>query len=236
MLFPHMPMIPVASKGRKVQETSVSAGGLGVSPRSKNPPLRIGERDIGGEVKGFGGKAPNLRWPLLSAAILAGLVTLVLTACGATSTATDWTFGKSLAVRVKEIRLTEEVRYSFEGKHYVVKPSQADRTLAAAYVELRTREANVVYLSVNKDTIRLRDEKYLDYRSTDPFQERAEVADTAPREDALVPFIWGDVSLPKQCGNTPYCELKGWVLFEVPRDIKFYQLIWDTGDTIYLYF
>ncbi|MSQ21856.1 MAG: hypothetical protein EXR53_00900 [Dehalococcoidia bacterium] len=183
---------------------------------------------------------PMIRRHLLSVAILAGLVTLLLTACGATSTATDWTFGKSLAIRVKEIRLTEDVLYSFDGKHYVVKPSQPDRTLAAAYVELRTREANVVYLSINKDTIRLRgvDDKknYLDYRSTDPFLERAEVAATGSREDALVPFIWGEVSLPQQCGNMPYCELKGWVLFEVPRDVKFYQLIWDTGDTIYLYF
>ena len=162
---------------------------------------------------------------------------MVLTACGATSTATDWTFSTSLAVRVKEIRFTEEVRYSSnDGKHYLVKPSQEDRTLAAAFVEVRTREANMVFLSINKDTIRLRDGKYLDYRAIDPFQEVSEVTEAGPGENALVPFIWGDVSLPYQCGSTPYCELKGWILFEVPRDIKFHQLIWDTGDTVYLYF
>ena len=176
------------------------------------------------------------RLPLLSAIILTGLIALVATACSATSTATDWFFGKSLAIRVKEIRLAEEVRYSFDGKHYLIKPSQEDRTLAAAYLEVRTREANVVFVSVNKDTLRLRDKQYLDYRSTDPFLERSEVAETAPGEDALIPFIWGDVSLPKQCGDTPYCELTGWVLFEVPRTVQFYQLIWDTSDTIYLYF
>ncbi len=177
-----------------------------------------------------------IRWPLLSAVILTGLISLVVTACSATSSATDWTFGKSLAIRVKEIRLAEDIRYSFEGKHYVVKPSQADRILAAAYMEVRTRETNVVFISVNKDTLRLRDATYLDYRSTDPFVERTEVPDAGPGEDALVPFIWGDVALPKQCGDTPYCELKGWIIFEIPRDAKFYQLIWDTGETIYLYF
>jgi len=178
-----------------------------------------------------------IRRPLLISVILVGLVTMVFTACSATSTATDWTFATSLVVRVKEIRLTEEVRYSSDdGKHYVVKPSQENRTLAAAFVEVRTREANVVYLSVNKDTIRLRDGKYLDYRAIDPFQERSEVAEAEPGENALVPFVWGEVSLPNQCGSTPYCELKGWVLFEVPRDIKFHQLIWDTGDTVYLVF
>ncbi|MSQ22216.1 MAG: FAD-binding oxidoreductase [Dehalococcoidia bacterium] len=35
---------------RKVQGTSVPAGGLGVSPRIENPPLRDGEGDTGGEV------------------------------------------------------------------------------------------------------------------------------------------------------------------------------------------
>ena len=176
-------------------------------------------------------------WILPCAAILVALGTLSLLGCNATSTATDWTFGKSLAIQVKEIRLAEDVRYSHDGKHYAVRPSQQDRNMAAALVVLRTRGANVVYLSVGKDTVRLRDSKYLDYRSADPFQERVEVAEAGPTEDTIVPFIWGDVSLPTECGGgVPYCELKGWVLFEVPRDIKFYQLIWDTGDTVYLYF
>ena len=178
---------------------------------------------------------PMRHWLSSFAIFIAGLAVLVLPACGATS-ATDWYNGNSLAIRVKEIRLTEEVRYSDEGKHYVVKPSQEGHTLAVAYLEVRTREANVAYLSVNKDTVKLRDTKFLDYQATDPFQERNEVAEAGPREDTLIPFIWGEVSLPKQCGDTPYCELKGWVLFEVPRGVKFYQLIWDTADTIYLSF
>ena len=46
-----------APKARRVQGTSVPDGGLGVSPRSKNPPLRHGEGDTGGEVKDFWDKA-----------------------------------------------------------------------------------------------------------------------------------------------------------------------------------
>lgn len=176
--------------------------------------------------------------PLLSFAVVlaAVLLTLAAQACRSTASATDWFFGDSLAVRVKEIRLTDDVRYAHEGKHYQLRPKEEGRTLAAAYLELRARESNVVYLSVNKDTVKLRDKKYLDYRSMDPFQERAEVAEAGPREDTMTPFIWGDVSLPRQCGTLPNCELKGWVVFEVPKDIKYYQLIWDTGDTVYLYF
>ncbi len=164
------------------------------------------------------------------------ILLMALSACSATATATDWFFGNTLAIRTKEIRLAEEVRYSDGGKHYVVRPKDSTRTLAVAYLEVRNRQANVVIMSINKDTVRLRDTKYLDYTPIDPLQDRAEVPEAGPREDTMAPFLWGNVSLPQQCGDQPYCELKGWVIFEVPRDIKFYQLVWDTGDTIYLYF
>ena len=172
----------------------------------------------------------------LFATIIAGLVTLTLTACGATPNATDWVFGESLMIRVKEVRLAEDVSYSFDGKHYRIQPGQDGRTLAAASLEVRTHGANVTYFSVSKDTVRLRDDTYLDYRSIDPFQERSEVAEASPGEDTVTPFIWGDVELRASCGGLEFCELNGWVLFEVPRDIKLFQLIWDTGDSIYLRF
>lgn len=177
----------------------------------------------------------RLFWTL---ATLAGMAILALSACNATSSGTDWFFGDSLAMRVKEIRLVEEVRYmSEEGKHYLIRPSQEGRTLAAARLEIRNREANLVYLSVTKDSVRLRDDKYLDYRSIDPLQERQETAETGPRENTLIPFIWGQVELPPKCGEPQMpCELTGWMLFEVPRGIKFYQLIWEATDTIYLSF
>ena len=50
----------VDSKVRRVQETSVPTGGLGVSPRFKTPPLRVGEGDTGGEVKDFWDKAEDI--------------------------------------------------------------------------------------------------------------------------------------------------------------------------------
>ena len=63
------------------------------------------------------------------------------------------------------------------------------------------------------------------------------MAETGPGEDTIIPFIWDDVELPMTCGEPEMsCELTGWMLFEVPRDIKFYQLIWDAADTIYMRF
>ena len=167
---------------------------------------------------------------------IAGIVTLTLSACGATPNATDWVRGESLMIRVKEVRLAEDVSYSFDGKHYRVQPGQEGRTLAAASLEVRNHGSNVSYFSVSKDAIRLRDTKNLDYRAIDPFQERSELAEASSGEDTIIPFIWGEVELRAKCGELEYCELRGWVLFEVPRDIKFNQLIWDTGDSIYLRF
>lgn len=174
----------------------------------------------------------------LAVAALAGMAILALPACSGSSSGTDWFFGDSLAIRVKEMRLAEEVRYTDEeGKHYLIRPSQEGRSLAAARLEIRNREANLVYLSVTKDSVRLRDDKYLDYLSIDPLQERRETAETGPRENTLIPFIWGQVELPPKCGEPQMpCELTGWMLFEVPSNIKFYQLIWEATDTIYLRF
>ena len=173
----------------------------------------------------------------LAVTILTGMTILALSACGATSNATDWTFGDSLVIRVKEMRLVKEVRYFDGEKHFLIQPSQEDRTLAAAHLEIRNREANLVYLSVTKDSVKLRDDEYLDYTPIDPFEERQEVAEAGPGEDTIIPFIWDDVELPRTCGEPEMpCELTGWMLFEVPRDIKFYQLIWDATDTIYMRF
>ena len=174
---------------------------------------------------------------LLIVVAVTGLVVLALSGCSTTSNATVWFTGRSLVLRVREIRLTETVSYSVGENHYVMRPSQADRVLAAAFLEIQNREANVVYFEVDKESIRLRDDDFLDYRAIDPFQEREEVPEAEPGENALYPFIWGEVGMPRTCGAQDLpCELSGWVFFEVPRDIKFYQLIWEAGDTIYLRF
>ena len=218
------------------------------------------------------------------AATLAGIAVLSLSAC-TTSTATDWVAGRSLLARVKEVRSVEEVRYTDQGKHYMIRPSQEDRQLAAAHLEIRNSEATVVYLSVDKDSVRLRDDTFIDYTAINPIQDyltlgevdalvaggvfasraaffanrddpdgetdqekldnlndslgivRQEVAETGPDEDDVVPFIWGSVELPPKCGEPVMdCQLVGWMIFEVPLNTEYYQLIWEAADIIYLEF
>lgn len=181
----------------------------------------------------------------LSLLLMAIGLLLALAGCGSsTSAATEWTFGDSLAIRAKETRFVPEVRYSMSDTHYLIKPTQEDRTILAAYLEVFNRQANLVYLSIHKNSLRLTDQHYFEYRPLDPFQDRTQVDRAAPGENTLVPFIWADgsdiapsISMPAKCGQrNENCQLVGWVLFEVPKSIKPTQLIWEAADTIYLYF
>ena len=66
----------------------------------------------------------------------------------------------------------------------------------------------------------------------------------AAGEESLVPFLWADgsdetptIQLNQICdaAGSP-CELVGWLFFEVPKDIEYYQFIWETGDNVYMPF
>ena len=180
--------------------------------------------------------------------MLLSAVTVGLSACSTTSQATDWEFGDALVVRVKEVRLTEEVAYAMEiegeQKHYVIRPVGKGRVIAAARIEVRNRQASMVIMPINKESARLRDSEFFDYQPIDPFNERQELDEGLVDEDTLVPFIWADgsreapvIELPQSCdeAGSP-CELVGWMFFEVPRDIEFYQFVWEAADNIYLRF
>lgn len=170
---------------------------------------------------------------------------LALVGCGSsTSAATEWTFGDSLAIRAKETRFVSEVRYSISDTHYLIKPTQENRAILAAHLEVFNRQANLVYLSVHKNSLRLTDQNYFEYRPLDPFQDRIEVEAGGGGENSLIPFIWADgsaiaptINMPSTCGaNNQNCQLVGWVFFEVPKSTKPTQLVWEAADTIYLYF
>ncbi len=142
------------------------------------------------------------------------------------------------------MRLVDEVAYSIGDNHYVLRPSQEGRMIAAARLEMRNRQANVVFLSIDAQSARLRDAEFFDYRPLNPFQDRSDVAEALPSDGRLLPFLWGDgspeapsVELHENCDEAGRpCELVGWMLFEVPSDIEYYQFIWETADTIFMRF
>lgn len=128
--------------------------------------------------------------------------------------------------------------------HYVINPSQPDRLILAVHLEVFNRQANVVYLSIHQNDLSLMDKTSLQYPALDPFNQRTVVSQAGPAENTLLPFIWADgsdiaptITMPAKCGaGNQNCELVGWVFFEVPKNTKPSQLVWDAADTIYLTF
>jgi hypothetical protein len=175
---------------------------------------------------------------------VAGIAIAAISACSGTPTATEWTFGDSLAMRVREVRLVDEMGYALGDGHYVVEPRGDDRVLAAALLQIRNRQTNVTYLAVDSDSFNLVDGNGLAHRPVDPFQQAREVLEAVAGENAMAPFIWADgselapvVELRAECGGDGVgCELIGWVFFEVPPGIEFDQLVWEAADTIHLRF
>ena len=171
------------------------------------------------------------------ALVLLGLLLLLALGCSSEARGTDWYFGNVLVVRVTDLRQAEEVRFSDGDKHYVIRGSQEGRQLAALKVEVRNREANIVFLSIGKDSVTLRDKGDVGYKPIDYLELRTEVSETHPRENAFSPFLWGDIELPSRCGEPlQACQLAGWVIFEVPRDLKPDLVLWEAADTIYVRF
>lgn len=184
------------------------------------------------------------RVPKLVVSAVAGIALAAISACSGAPNATDWYFGDSLAMRVKEVRLVDQIGYALGDGHYVVEPRGDGRLLAAALLQIRNRQTNVVILSVNQDSFSLVDSNDLAFRPVDPFQQAREVPEAVAGENAMAPFIWADgsefapvVELRAECGGDGVgCELIGWVFFEVPPGIEFKQLIWEAADTIHLRF
>ena len=186
---------------------------------------------------------PRVMWLTLLAPLM-----ILAAACGNTVPVGEWFFGQTLAINIQDLQRVQELRYTAEDKQWVVRPTRDGYEIAAVQLSVRNRQAAVSILSIGKESLRMSDDKFLDYNAVDPFTQRMEVAASAdpiggasPILDKHVPFIWGPVDLPQQCFNTTTnviegCELKGWVLFEIPKDVGVSQVVWETSDVIYIRF
>ena len=173
----------------------------------------------------------------LTAATVLGLVLLLTTACSGTPRGTDWYRGNNLVTRVTDLQHTDEVGFAEEGKHYVIRPTQENATLAVVKMEVRNVEGNIAFLSIREDSITLRDKDQEDYTAINYLERREEVQESHPKENAFSPFLWGDIELPGECGEPLQpCQLVGWLVFEVPNEVDPLLVLWEAADTIYVRF
>ena len=170
------------------------------------------------------------------------LLLLIVVGCDSTAKATDWHFGDALAARVKQIKSTDKIIYMSSGNQYIIEPSQSDRQLTVAQLQFMNKEASTLFMTVNRDTITLRDNDYVDYLPLNPFVNRKILSERQSVSE-FSPFLWADGSenapiivLPTKCGNAENCEIVGWVVFETPKSITYNELIFNSADIIHMRF
>ena len=165
-----------------------------------------------------------------------GVVALGLVIGGALTLTSDdvprgqWFYGDSMAINFQDFQRLPEVRYAEGEDHWVVRPQSEDNELIAVRLDVRNRASAETLFTVDEKALRLRDRDYLEYYPVNPLEQREPAPGPSPLEGRNVPFIWGPVSLPHEW------KVEGWVLFEVPRGTAVSQIVWETGDTIYIHF
>ncbi|PKB67488.1 MAG: hypothetical protein BZY82_03095 [SAR202 cluster bacterium Io17-Chloro-G3] len=173
--------------------------------------------------------------------LLLGVLLLLAVGCSGDPKGTQWYYGNTLIARVTDLRFAEEVGFLDEDLHYIIRSSNEERALAAVKMEVRARDVNVVYLSINEDAVTLRDTDEVEFTPINYLERREEISKPHDREGVFSPFLWGDIELPSKCADAKTntlmeCQLVGWFLFEVPRDFKAKLVLWEAADTIYIRF
>ena len=178
------------------------------------------------------------RTSLPTLALLATVLLLTL-ACSGTPRGTGWYRGANLVMRVTDLQRVDEIRFQFsdDNKHYVIRPKEEGKVLAAVKMELQNSEGNIAFLSIHEGSVTLRGKDQEDYTAINYLERREEVQESHPEENAFAPFIWGDVELPGKCGEPlQTCQLVGWLIFEVPDGLDPLLVLWEAADTIYIRF
>lgn len=141
----------------------------------------------------------------------------------------DWKFGESLAIRVAQSVILDEVSYTDgDGKSYAIRPHDGNKLHVYRLVANNTR-ANLLSFQINDRTVQLIGAANVQWAAVDPFGDTREEADsTSSTLNKYAPFLWGNFELRQGY------QIEGWLIFEVPNDKPPVALRWDSGDTIIL--
>jgi hypothetical protein len=161
--------------------------------------------------------------------ILATLVLLATLGC-AGGVRGQWSYGRTLVMNLAQIQKVTQVAYQHEDRHFVVQPKDPGNVLAAVQLTLVNQKSARMMVLADANAALLEDDKGNTYQPLNPWEQRREVAKAEGNERLFVPFLWGNFEIPKDY------ELKGWMLFEVPRDIKFSLFRWEQADSLLVRF
>ncbi len=135
--------------------------------------------------------------------------------------------GRTIEIHATRPTIVESVTYTGEGGEFrTLRPSASNRQLAAVEVTVVNRTSTVMPLLVDPEAARLGDRRGERIPAMDPF-DRYRVAESPGEDlDKYSPLLWGDIQLDRDF------QVKGWVIFDVPKGLTLGTIWWDEVDEV----
>ena len=143
------------------------------------------------------------------------------------------TKGLNLEITINEINRIPAIRFSSSGdSQYSVTPSGSGQELVVLHVDVFNIGGENASLTLDGDSVELRGFGPNEiFRLLDLSVENTDnVKTTSPDAsvDRHTPFLAGPIEVP------PGGSKRGWVAFQVPKDIRIKEMRWDAQEVIYL--
>ncbi|MBI2165329.1 MAG: hypothetical protein HYU29_02865 [Chloroflexi bacterium] len=166
------------------------------------------------------------RQVLLLTAVLA-FTAAILASCVKPVERSSWGWGRSFVVNVSQIRKIQQVAYfDDDGKRYVIRTSSPDNQLLLFKVVIVNQEVSKALLLVDDDAAYIENLRGDRFIPLDHTKARVEVQESQPEENIYLPFLWGELEVVLNY------QVEGWMLFDVPKDVKITRFNWQEADSV----
>ena len=173
--------------------------------------------------------------------ILSGLL-IAAVACTEVSPAIGRYYeGRTLMVSVLEEKRGSELRYAFTNadqveQHYRITASSDDLELVMFKISVQNHRATSAIVNVDEQAAELTDYARGKYFPLNVINAAEKVsAPSNPSDEQSIEFLWNRTLVDD---TSEAFDLKqgfkidGWMLFEVPKDLRFREFRWRAGDSL----
>ena len=137
--------------------------------------------------------------------------------------------GRTIEVHAGNPVLTTKMSFADDrGRHRVIRPTASNRQLALVEVTVVNRTSTVMPLLINEGAVELGDRRGERIDALDPFLNSSIVETLSEDEGKFAPLLWGEVQLDREF------QVKGWVIFDVPKGLTLGSLWWNEIDEVVL--
>ena len=151
---------------------------------------------------------------------------ILMSACIRESHSGTWMSGRTVRLNVSNIQKVDNIKYSIDGTHYAIEPTNPNNDLIVARILLWNDRASFLSVLIDEKAAALEDLQYNGFPAINPYEQRRVVESESGDGNRYLPFIWGKVEMPQSY------ELDGWMIFEVPKQTKVMRLFWQQPETI----